>query len=305
MLRQNSFGNIGFITTFIMKARFHKIQFATRSSYHIRHEIVPNLSKVWHYHPELELHYVVRGEGVRFIGDQIANFSAGEIILVGEYLPHTWRCKDEYFKKRPDLEVETIVIQFTPDCLGSQLLDLPEAFLLPKLFEKAKCGMVIHGATRKKVAALMQSAVKANRLNKLVILLSIFKLLSETSQYELITSSSSVVKSIELDDSRINKVTNFIMENYKDDITLEQAASMSNLSLTSFCRYFKMMTKKTFTEFLTEIRISHACGMIVQNKFTIDVICFDCGFKNLSNFYRHFKTTTGMTPKEYKKKIFA
>ena len=99
-----------------------------------------------------------------------------------------------------------------------------------------------------------------------------------------------------------NKICNYTLSNYKKDITLEEVASLSNLSITSFCRYFKLMTKKTFYDFLIEIRVSHACRLLIENKLPTEMICFDCGFNNVSNFYRHFKKVTGMTPLDYKRK---
>src|SRR5687767_11406840 len=151
-----------------MKPQFHKVPLKIQNSYSARHDKLPNFGAIWHYHPELELHYVIKGEGVRLIGDNISNFSSGEIILLGENLPHTWRCRDEYFQHNPELEVEAVVIQFLPDCLGQHLLHLPEAFLLPRLFEKAQNGMLIGQSTRSSLAPLMLAAVKATNLDRLI-----------------------------------------------------------------------------------------------------------------------------------------
>ncbi|OON69911.1 AraC family transcriptional regulator [Hymenobacter sp. CRA2] len=286
-----------------MKAHFHKIPISSQSSFSIRHDVKPNFGTVWHYHPELELHYVIKGEGVRLIGDNISNFSAGEIILLGQNLPHTWRCREEYFQYDPDLEVEAIVIQFMPECLGRYLLGLPEAYLVPKLFEKAKSGLLINGEAREKLGPLMRRAVEATDLDRIIIFLSILKILSETEEVENIASKHhAFTQSNESDALRINKVCNYTLSNYKNEITLEEVASISNLSVTSFCRYFKLITKKTYYDFLIEIRISQACRLLIEDKLPTEVICFDCGFNNVSNFYRHFKKITKMTPLEYKRK---
>lgn len=285
-----------------MKPLFHKVPVKPESSFSIRHDIRPNFDTIWHYHPELELHYIIKGEGVRFIGDNISNFSYGEIILMGENLPHTWRCKEEYFENNPDLCVEAIVIHFLPDCLGKYLLTLPEAYMIPKLYEKAKCGMVINGEAREKVAKLMQEVTKATNLERIILLLSILNILAETDEYSTIATDHSFYQSNESDTIRLNKVCTYTLSNYKKDITLEEISAISNLSVTSFCRYFKLMTKKTYYDFLIEIRISHACRALVEDKLPTEVICFDCGFNNVSNFYRHFKKVTGITPLEYKRK---
>ncbi len=285
-----------------MKPLFHKVPINIQNTFGIKHNIEPNFGKVWHYHPELELHYVVRGEGVRFIGDNISNFSSGEIILMGENLPHTFRCSDKYYQQNQELEVEAIVIQFLPDCLGKDLFTLPEAYLIPKLFEKAKKGMVLTGETREQIAELMKKAATASHMDRLILLLSMLSILSETSEYAPITSGYAFYHSNESDIIRLNKIYSYTLSNYKKEISLEEISSISNLSITSFCRYFKLMTKKTYYDFLIEIRISHACRLLVEDKIPTEVICFDCGFNNVSNFYRHFKKIAGMTPMDYKRR---
>jgi len=286
-----------------MKPLFHKVPVKHESSFNIRHDIRPNFGTVWHYHPEIELHYIIRGEGLRFIGDNISNFEPGEIVLLGENLPHTWRCKDEYFRNDPELQIEAIVIQFLPDCLGKCMLTLPETYMLPKLFEKAKNGMVVKGEAKKKLSELMFQTVHAKDMERIILLLSILKTLAEADDYEhIVTSQHGFYQSNESDTLRLNKICTYTLSNYKKDISLEEIAAISNLSVTSFCRYFKMMTHKTYYDFLIEIRISHACRHLIEDKLPTEVICFDCGFNNVSNFYRHFKKVTGMTPLDYKRK---
>ncbi|MBN8822681.1 MULTISPECIES: AraC family transcriptional regulator [unclassified Spirosoma] len=285
-----------------MKPLFRKVTANLETSYTVRHDVLPHFKNIWHYHPELELHYIIKGEGVRFIGDKISNFSPGEIVLVGENLPHTWRSSDEYFQNDPDLHIEIIVIHFLPNCLGEHLLKLPEAYLLPRLFEKAKSGMVINGKANTKLAELMQQAIDATNLDKILILFSILKTLAETEEYEpIVNGQAAFYQSNETDTLRLNKVCNYTLTNYRKDITLDEISSISNLSVTSFCRYFKLMTNKTYYDFLIEIRISHACRALIDDKIPTEVICFDCGFNNVSNFYRHFKKVTGLTPLEYKR----
>jgi len=286
-----------------MKPHFLRVPVNPQTSFSIRHDILPTFRGIWHYHPELELHFVIKGEGVRFIGDNISNFSAGEVTLLGEKLPHCWRCKDEYFHPENNLNVEVIVIHFLPDCLGRYLLNLPEAYQLNKLFEKAKSGMIINGRARAELQKLMYKAIEATNLDRVIVLLSILKILAETEEYNTITiSRNEFHQSNESDTIRLNKVCSYTLANYKKDITLQEIAAISNLSVTSFCRYFKLMTKKTYSDFLTEIRISHACRFLVEDKLPTEVLCFECGFNNISNFYRHFKKITNMTPLEYKRR---
>ena len=285
-----------------MKPHFHRVPSHPQSSYSIRHDVQPSFPTIWHYHPEIELHYTIKGEGVRFIGDTISNFSAGEMLVLGENLPHTWRCKEEYFQENSGLKVEAIVLHFLPDCLGRDLLNLPEAYLIPKLFEKAKRGLIIKGDAKEKIAQTMISAVDATNLERLVMLLTILKVLAEAQEVETIASAHAFYPSNESEIKRLDEIYSYTFTNYKKEINLEEIASIANLSVTSFCRYFKQMTKKTYYDFLTEVRISHVCRALVEDTLATEVICFDHGFNNVSNFYRHFKKVTRMTPLEYKKK---
>lgn len=285
-----------------MKAHFHMVPVMMHDSFSIRHDIQPNFGTTWHYHPELELHYIIKGEGIRFIGNNISHFSAGEITLLGENLPHTWRCREEYFQPESGLNVEAIIIHFRSDCLGEKFLSLPESRQLPQLFEKAKSGIVIKGKTRERLSLLMQQAIKATDLDRIILLITILKTLAETEEEAPISLPKPVSHdSNQYDTLRLNKICNYTLSNYKKEISLEEISSLSNLSVTSFCRYFKLMTKMSYYHFLTQIRISQACRLLIDDNYPTNVICFECGFNNVSNFYRHFKRITGQTPYEYKR----
>ncbi|WP_017260010.1 AraC family transcriptional regulator [Pedobacter arcticus] len=285
-----------------MKPYFHKVPTKLETSFSIRNDTLPNFGTLWHYHPELELHHVKKGKGVKFIGDNISNFSDGELILIGENLPHTWRCEDNYFLPESKLRVEACVMHFLPNCLGQDFINLPEAHQISRLYEKAKKGLIIKGDTKKKIVSLMEKAGDAVNLERLTILLSILSTLANSEEYDFITSTSAYFAPNNLDTDRINKICAYTLTNYKNEITISEISALSNLSVTSFCRYFKKMTKKTYYDFLTEIRISHACRILIESEMTVEVICMECGFNNPSNFYRHFKNITGHTPVEYKKK---
>ncbi len=286
-----------------MKPHFHKVPVKAQHSFRVSHDVKANFGTIWHYHPELELHYVVRGQGVRFIGDNVSNFSAGEILLVGENLPHTWRCNQEYFQERSELQVEAILIQFRTDCLGRDFLNLDELHAIRLLYERARQGLLIHGETNRKLAGLMRAAVTATPFQRLVTLLSILDVIAQSDELETITSAKAFYQSNELETVRLNNICNYTLANYAQPITLDEIASVANLSVTSFCRYFKLMTHKTYHDFLNEIRISHASRSLIENKKSTEEICFESGFNNLSNFYRNFKRIKGVTPLDYKSRF--
>ncbi len=285
-----------------MKAQYHRVPVSTQDTFTVRHDTTRTLSSIWHYHPQLELHCVVRGEGVRFVGDDISNFSAGEIILLGENLPHNWQCNEAYFRDDPDARFEAIVLHFLPNWLGADFLKLAEALPVAKLYEKAQRGLLIQGELGHIVRQLMEEALRAAPLDRVIILLSILKHLTQSELIQPLATSHGFYQSNEQETVRLNTICDYTLANYTREITLEDVAAVANLSVTSFCRYFKMMTRKTYFQFLIEVRVSFACRALIENQLPIEVICYESGFNNLSNFYRQFKKVQGVSPLEYKKK---
>lgn len=286
-----------------MKPHFHKVPRSIEQNYLARQHTLPNFGTIWHYHPELELHYIIRGEGVRFVGDSINNFYPTELLLLGENLPHMWRCSDQYFAGNPDITAEAIVVHFMPEFLGNDLLKMPESSPLLALFERAKNGLVIEGQTKEQVVMLMQRSVQEQGLKRAMKILEILTILAESKEMTPITGTQRTYHYNSAETARLNEVYQYVLNNYTHDISLKEIASIANLSTTSFCRYFKMMTKKTFHDFLIELRISHARQILTNNShLSIEDICFDCGFNNRSNFFAHFKRITGYTPLEFRKK---
>ena len=71
---------------------------------------------------------------------------------------------------------------------------------------------------------------------------------------------------------------------------------------TAFCRYFKERTKKTFVQYLNDMRIGHAKKFLIEGKMKISTLSMEVGFNNLSNFIEQFKKSTNMLPSEYQEK---
>ena len=287
-----------------MKPHFHLVPGNTESSYMSRRHTLPNFGTVWHYHPELEFHYIIRGEGVRFVGDNISSFQAGEMLMLGQNLPHMWRCNEAYFRNDPNVTAEAIVMHFLPEFMGKDFLHKTEAEKIIKLYERAAVGLEIHGQTKAKLLKYMQNSVKVQGLDKIIMIISMLNILAESDEVTAISAVRIMHQPDKQEADRLNRVYHFTLSNYAREISLEEIADVACLSVSAFCRYFKMMTKKTYHEFLIEIRISNVRRLLIEDKTeTIDAIGFQCGFNNTSNFYRHFKSVTGVTPAAYKKKF--
>ena len=289
-----------------MKTAFRRIPAKLEASFGVRHDIRPRFTGCGHYHPELELHYVIKGEGVRFIGDNISNFSAGEIILLGENLPHSWRSTNKHRSESSEQHIEVIVFNFLPDFFGKQFLSMPEALMISKIFTKAKGGLMFHGNARSHLAQLMVEALNASGLDRIIVLLKILKVIANTNEFDCIAAGSDLFfGSDDSDILRLNSVYDYTFDHYKENIALSEVAALCHLSVTSFCRYFKAATNKTYYDFLIEVRVSQACKLLIEDRLPAKKVCFECGFQNVSNFYRHFKRITEVTPFEYKKKFFS
>ncbi|WP_020597269.1 AraC family transcriptional regulator [Spirosoma panaciterrae] len=284
-----------------MVPKLHIVPRPLDNAFSIRHDIVPQFGSIWHYHPEIELHYLIKGEGIRFIGDSIGNFQPDDMILMGSNVPHTWKCNIPFSS---DYHVEALVLHFHPECLGKEFLNVNETQGISKLFEKAKNGLVIKGSAKEKIKRLMWRMTREMGLNKVVYLLRIYAILLESSECEMLSNSVEYTKFNQHDGNRMEKVLSFTLQNFRNKILIDDVAQLTNLSVTSFCRYFKMMSNKSYFDFLTEVRLSHACRLLIKTDLTIASIALDSGFENTSNFYRHFKNVKGITPKEYKSRFF-
>ncbi len=282
-----------------MIPKFHIVPKAPDNAFSIRHDILPQFGTVWHYHPEIELHYLIKGEGVRFIGDHIGNFHRGDMILMGSNLPHTWKRTDT-----TDDHVEALVLHFHPECLGPVFLSVSETQGITRLNELARNGLIIKGKSRERIRELMWEMKPETGLSKLICLLKIFRILLENQEYEVLSNQVDSTKFNKLDENRVDKIFSYTLDNFREKISIEDVARLTNLSVTSFCRYFKIMANKSYFDFLTEVRLNHACRLIVETDYTIQHIATDSGFENTSNFYRHFKKVKGITPKEYKARFF-
>src|SRR5690606_12138735 len=160
-------------------------------------------------------------------------------------LPHTWRCKEEFFEGNENSSVEAYVLHFHPTCFGKDFLRLPETYFIPYLFEKAKKGMKIKGKTKEELGRILEASVHSDSFDRMIHLLSIIKILSETDEYETIAPAYAFSHLSNLSEmARLQKIYNYTLGHYKDKIILEDIAAMAHMRPTSFCRYFKTMTKK-------------------------------------------------------------
>jgi AraC-like DNA-binding protein len=286
-----------------MKPHLLKVSLNPESSFNLFQRTGPDFYNQWHFHPEIELIYIHKGRGTRFIGTDVHRFEPDELFLFGSNLAHMWRCDPEYFRVGARLKAEVTIIYFHHDFLGDKFFNIPELKNIESLLEKAKQGIKITGNTKVRVKELLGKLQEAKGLERITSLLTILEKIANSKEKQYINSIYNEIKIEKSEATRLNKVFQHVSDNFQRKITLSEIASVANLSAKAFCRYFKSKTRKTFYDFLLEVKVAHACNLLSEKDMTISEVCYDSGFNNLSNFNRYFKKIMSKTPTDYKREF--
>jgi AraC-like DNA-binding protein len=253
-----------------------------------------------HYHPEYELVLITESTGKRFICDTITDFKPGDLVLLGPLLPHLYRNDRKYYEVDSTLRAKATVVHFSEDTFAGIFQKIPEATALKNLLEKSLWGLNIIGKTNKIICSKLNELLELKGFVRWLKLLDILHILAESTEYTLISSNLITCKN-EFESSRLNKVVEYVINKFAEDIYVSEVADLINMTENSFSKYFSRQTGKTFASFLAEIRVSHARKLLMDNNNTISEICFKCGFNNLSNFNRQFHKICSISPVLYRK----
>ncbi|MDQ1096107.1 MULTISPECIES: AraC family transcriptional regulator [Chryseobacterium] len=254
-------------------------------------------SHVWHYHPEIELIYVCKGSGKRQIGSNISYFSDGDLVLIGSNLPHCGLTNEN-----TNNEYE-MVIQFKPDFLGEAIWETPEMQRIVSLLEKSKAGIVFGDTVKKEVGKKILDMHDSSSLDRLIRFLGILDELAVTQDCRILNAGKYYLQTQVEDNDRINVIFNYVKDHFREQMTLEEIADLANMKVPSFCRYFKKITNKTFTQFVNEYRITHSLKLLAEQPLSITEVCFESGFNNFSYFNKTFKEYVKKSPSQYRKEF--
>ncbi|WP_421824415.1 AraC family transcriptional regulator [Flagellimonas oceanensis] len=250
--------------------------------------------KLWHYHPELEMVYIVQGRGTLYVGDFIGHFEQDNIFLLGSNLPHMFDSD-----VNQDTVSKSIVLHFNPTYLDKLGTNHQFDFLhyVTGICER---GMMIDRSQSKSFLPLFNELAKMHDMERNLQALRILFKVSQNKNYSKLGSTNWTENFI-AHDNRLNKVLEYIMMHFKGVIDLETVADMAGMNKSSFCRYFKQKTNKTFVDYVNNVRINYACRLLRDKgkKNSISLACFESGFNSLSYFNRIFKKHLGCAPSEY------
>jgi AraC-like DNA-binding protein len=250
---------------------------------------------LWHYHPEFELVFVEASAGIRHVGQHVSGYVESDLVLIGSNIPHLnfdYGLKTEY---------KQIVIQFKEDFLGSAFKQTPELLTIHSLFEKAYLGISFTGTTKNRVIEKLKIMQSLSYFEQLLILLEIFQLLANSSEFILLNEIDTSVKIFLNDKIRMSSVYEYIHANFNKKPDVNHIASKVHLSTAAFCRYFKKQTKMTFTDFVNQYRINQAKTLLLRDRNSSET-AYEVGFESISHFNKLFKKIMGENPTEFKKK---
>jgi AraC-like DNA-binding protein len=283
------------------RIHYEQIRRGAESSFAVRRFKLQSFPFLWHYHPELELTLIVRGRGLRFIGDAIAQFREGDLCLLPSNLPHTW-------SSAPGIgRVESIVCHFLPEFWGKGFAELPEMHVIRDLLARARLGLSFSGRSRVRVAQLMADIEKpeTSSLDRLLRLIEALAELARSRDAKPLCRTPVDAAADLTVGRRLKHVLDRLHQDLVNLPSQAQLAAEVDLSPQAFSRFFKRRVGKTFVQYVNEWRVGLACRALIETNDTVTGVALDSGFENLSNFNRQFKRVAGVTPSTYRARAHA
>ncbi len=250
-----------------------------------------------HYHDEFELNFIKNAKGARrMIGDHIGEIDELELILVGPNLQHAW-----FTNKCRSNAIEEITIQFHNDLFDEKMLRRNQLNFIKTMFEKSVRGISFSKETIRTISSSLRELSQKKGFDSVLELMSILHRLSTSKNMQSLSDSSfNNTNQFSYNSRRIEKTFEYMNCNFDRQITLSEVAKIANMTQVSFSRFFKTRTGINFIDSLNEIRLGNASRMLIDTTHSIAEIAYNCGFNNLSNFNRIFKTKKKCTPKEFR-----
>lgn len=278
-----------------MRAYLEQLLIPDDEVFIIKRHRVSHFTTPRHYHRELEIKFMTEGNGKGYIGDTIYEYSKNDLVLLGPNIPHHWESSDHFAKS--GIMAECVYIQFREECLGNEFLEKIDNGVVAKLFQNSRSGIHFSGEVTQKAAKIIEQLWLAKQFDRTLLFLQLLHLLGTSYEYSLFTNTGYTANPAESD--RLNKVYNYIISNFKDQVSVEKAASLVHMSKSAFCQYFKKRTLKNFSDFVNEVRLGHALHLLIEKEIGIAEACYDSGFRNISYFNRKFLEVYKASPREY------
>lgn len=246
----------------------------------------------WHYHVEMELTYFTSGEGIRFIGDHIGPFSAGEVALLGPNVPHHWHVR----RASSGLSLQW----HFPE--GHPFWAFPETFSLAEFLRTADRGISFTGNTALQILQCLQRMTSADALDRLSLMLRLFSVLLNAPEAERapLAGRAFMLPPAYLHKDAIRDAVRYLIANYREAIRLSDVLRVVRMSKATFARQFRRHAGKTFSDFVTHVRLRSACRELEETDRPIIEVAHASGFSHISFFNRVFRRILKTTPSAYR-----
>jgi len=284
-----------------MKILPFKIPKTSQESFRLQEDKETHFYDHLHQHPEIQLTLILSSEGKVIVGDFIGTFKPGDIFLIGPNLPHVFRNDSRYYTEPGEGQAHSLSVFFEWQSFGEKFLSLPELANLQDFSKLSDRGLLIQEPVKSRVSQLIRQLFRKNGMDRLIVLLKILNILSTERNMEPLASAGVYSAFDEQDGKKLADIYRFTMNEFHRKITLDEVASIAHMTRNSFCRYFKKRTRKSYIDFLTEIRIGHARNLLQHADLSISQISLEVGFNNLSNFNRKFREVCSITPTDFRK----
>ncbi len=282
-----------------MKVVSFQVPQTKKEAFRIQVDRLPHFYDKLHQHHEFQLMYIQQSEGTLVAGDYIGRFEPGDLYLIGSNQAHVFRNDEIYFSKKKNSAATSLSILFDENYLGDHFWQLEEMKGLKLFLAKASNGFKVDGNTKDQIIELILISQTQSGVPRLLSFFSILKLLTESDELTKLSLSSSP-SSRNSEGKRMNEVLQFTFRESHRKIYIKDVARIAHMTPEAFCRYFKTRTCKTYSNFLNEVRISNASKLLIDKDLSVQDVCYQSGFSNVSNFNRIFKKLKGKTPSRYK-----
>ena len=279
-----------------MKATIENIRIAEQdrsyNSYVLKQSIFDDY---WHYHPEIEITYIVKGEGIAFIGNKTVEFHPGMAFLLGPYLPHNFISTDE---EDVVMEKECWGLQFTQEWLNS----FKESSALQRLFKAMSFGIDL-GILKDQEHHAFETIVGKDPLRSIGAFFNLMAMIAERPEFNTVSTNSaySNVMSQKIS-QRMERVSKYIQDHYQGTITLSEIADVASMTEQSFSRWFRQTSGLTFVDYLMQLRTTVASNLLINTNKAMTEVAEESGFNSSSSFNRAFLKIKGCSPREFRKK---
>ena len=283
-----------------MKKVFKEIPHTLDSSFIVKQEIIAQFANSFHFHDGYEFTFIIHGHGKFYGGNQVMNFADGDVFFFGPQFPHYFVNEKTLIDDEP--KAHSIAVQFQEDFLGKELFEKPEFAEIRKLLRLVQSSGLKITSPRKVTEELFDSLTQPG-IKPVFLLLEFLDRLASLPNKDIEVITVHYYENIDSHKafSKLDAVYHYVLENFKEDVNSKKAAALAFLNEAAFCRYFKRQTKKTFSQFVNQVRITHATSLLMEKNKSIADVCYECGFNNLSYFNRQFKISTNKSPLEYRK----